>query len=194
MNQARELPALFPAKCVDQIIKIDLDQRVQTAGHLFAFHGEFERIGLQPGSEVSLVDAPARLQPGQSLNVRRAIEMRIVHDRQSVLAREAEYRSQDMHDKVHRGYIVIVNDDSIEGFPERLLCWLIRLLRDELAAQLHGRHYKPAEVSSSKYCQILIRRDSPVRIAVASGELSHLVLRKTDAGCVQILFLMRSIL
>lgn len=50
----------------------------------------------------------------QRLHVRVAVDVRGEHDLRCAVNAEVEDRFEDMHNKVHRRYIVVVDDDFVE--------------------------------------------------------------------------------
>jgi len=70
-------------------------------------------VAFNPGGEMRAVDAILRLSLGKALHVRFAVVMRRKHNMYRRQAVDLENVVQNMHHKVHRGDIVVVDDHPV---------------------------------------------------------------------------------
>ena len=83
---------------------------------LFRLQCEPQWIARLVGFCVRFVDAFFRLGFGERLHVRRSVDMRGEHDIRGFIVRKVKAGFQDLHDKIHRRHVVVVDDDFVERF------------------------------------------------------------------------------
>ncbi len=95
---------------------------------------------------MSLVDTLLGFGFGQGLDVCRAFVMSDQHDFQRGGLREEKNRGKHVHYKIHRRYIVIVDDDAIERFE-----FSFRLFNNfDFGGGLNGLHASDYSIAKNK--------------------------------------------
>lgn len=102
---------------------------------------------------MSFVDPPFRFRFREGLYVRSAIQVGCIHDVRGIGVGDEKDCDQNVDHKIHRGDVVIMDDDAVGRLLFGLLLLFFNPFRNWMRSEFHWRDYKPARMSGRLRCQ-----------------------------------------